>query len=127
MCFAKKQSFRLSFITLRRVFAFREKRIVTKDFTIRWRNRFFLLKKQSIAIKKRRVTVLENLNDEVKIYFNGRFREFEEITKHTLENLRKNKKTQNSNVPDKPKQPWKPAKNHPWRQQNRALFKQLSR
>ncbi len=109
------------------VFAFREKRVVADDFTIRWRNRFFLLEKQSIAIKKRRVKVLENLNDEVKIQFNGRFIEFKEITKHSLNILRTKRKETNTPIEEKPKQPWKPAHDHPWRKQNRALFKDLSR
>jgi len=73
------------------IFAFIEKRMVTNDFTIYYRNRVLLLKKQSIALKKRRVTVLENLNEEIRIRFNGRFLEFEEVTEDTLRNLRDRK------------------------------------
>jgi len=114
-------------LNLKWVFAFREERTVSKDFTLRWRNRFFLLKKQSIAIKGRRVTVLESLNDEIRIWFNGRFIEFEEITENTLQGIRNKRKK--SNLADKvgPRQPWKPPKNHPWRQQNRALFQEMRR
>jgi hypothetical protein len=109
------------------VFAFREKRTVTKDFTIRWRNRFFLLKKQSIVIKRKKVTVLENLFDEIRIQFKGRFLEFSEITKDTLLAKRRERKDKELAVHSKPKKPWKPAGNHPWRQQNRALFRSLGR
>lgn len=112
---------------LTRVFAFREKRTVARDFTIRWRNRFFLLKKQSIVIKNQRVSVLENLNDEVRIWFNGRFLEFEEITKHSLKELREKSKKTKTEIQKEPKQPWKPGPNHPWRRQNRALFQQMKR
>ena len=109
------------------IFAFREKRMVTQDFTLQWKNRVFLLKKQSIAIKKRRVTVLQNLNNEVRIWFNGRFLAFKEITKNTLKQLREKSKKTNKAVDEKPKQPWKPGADHPWRKQNRVLFQELGR
>lgn len=109
------------------VFAFREKRKVTNDFTIRWRNRFFLLKKQSIAIKRKRVTVLENLFDEIRIEFKGRYLEFNEITEDTLFAKRRERKDKELAVECKPKKTWKPAENHPWRQQNRALFRSSGR
>jgi len=109
------------------VFAFREKRVVTKDFTIRWRNRFFLLRKQSIAIKKQRVTVLENLNNDIRIWFSGRYLDFSEITEDVLLTKRKEKKEENLMENIGPKKKWKPASDHPWRKQNRALFRELSR
>lgn len=34
------------------ILAFREKRIITNDFNIYYRNRIFLLKKQSISLKR---------------------------------------------------------------------------
>lgn len=109
------------------IFAFREKRMVTNDFTIYYRNRVFLLKKQSIALKKRRVTVLENLNEEIRIWFNGRFLEFEEITEDTLNYLRDRKQNMKETIKKTSSKTWKPASNHPWRLQNRALFKELRR
>jgi len=109
------------------VFAFREKRVVTKDFTIRWRNRFFLLGKQSIAIKKQRVTVLENLNSDIRIWFSGRYLDFNEITEDVLLTKRKERKEENLLENIGPKKKWKPASDHPWRKQNRALFRELSR
>lgn len=41
-------------------FSFMETKVVTSDFTIRWKNRLFIFRKHSTAIKKQRVTVLEN-------------------------------------------------------------------
>lgn len=107
------------------VFAFREKRTVTQDFTIRWRNRFFLLEKQSVAIKNKKVTILENLHDELRIWFKDGFLEFKEITKHSLKKLREESKRSKTSVKDTPKQPWKPESNHPWRWKNKALFQEL--
>jgi len=53
----------------------------------------FLIKKPSIALKKREVTVMENLKGEVGMWFNGRFLEFEEITEHTISKRRKERKS----------------------------------
>lgn len=109
------------------IFSFRETRVVTNDFTIRWKNRFFLLRKHSIAIKKQRVTVLENLRGEIRIWFNGRFLDFREITRDALLTKRKERKEEKILENIGPKKKWKPASDHPWRKQNRALFKELSR
>lgn len=104
------------------VFAFREKRVITNDFTISWRNRVFLLNKPSIAFKRKTATVLENLNGEIKVWFNSRFLEYKEITKDTLKQLRKRKQIMKATAKKAKTKPYKPAANHPWILQNRALF-----
>lgn len=109
------------------VFAFREERVVSNDFTISFKNRVFLINKPSIALKRKRVTVLKNLKGEVKILLNNRFVEFEEITKDTLNYLRQRKQKMKATIKKKNSKTWKPASNHPWRLQNRALFKELRR
>ena len=109
------------------IFSFRETRVVTNDFTIRWKNRFFLLRKHSIAIKKQRVTVLENLKGEIRIWFNGRFLDFREITRDALLTKRKERKEEKLLDNIGPKKKWKPASDHPWRKQNRALFRELQK
>jgi len=61
------------------VFAFFEERVIASDFTISWRNCFPL--EQTIrGLKKERVTVLENLNGEIRIWGNNRLLKFREIT-----------------------------------------------
>lgn len=109
------------------VFAFREERVVSNDFTISFKNRVFLINKPSIALKRKRVTVLKNLKGEVKILLNNRFVEFEEITKDTLNYLRQRKQKMKATIKKTNSKTWKPASNHPWRLQNRALFKELRR
>lgn len=104
------------------VFAFREKRVISNDFTISWKNRTFLLNKPSIALKRRRATVLENLKGEIRISFNSRFLTFKEITKDTLNQMRKRKQLIKPADKKTSSKPWKPAANHPWVLQNRALF-----
>lgn len=109
------------------VFAFREERVITNDFTVSWRNRVFLIKNPSIALKRRRVTVMENLKGEVRIWFNGRFLEFEEITKATLREMRRKRKHVEEERKEVCSKRWKPGPTHPWRLQNKVLFEELKR
>jgi hypothetical protein len=102
-------------LDLKWVFAFREERVISNDFTISFKNRVFLINKPSIALKRKRVTVLMNLKGEVKILLNNRFVEFEEITKDTLNNLRDRKQKMKETIKKKGLKTWKPASNHPWR------------
>ena len=106
------------------VFAFRENRTVSRDFTIAWNNRAFLLARTSQALIKVSVTVLENLKGEVKIWFNNRFLEFQEITPDTLHQIRE-KRSSRKTFSSRPRIPWKPPADHPWGRQNRAVFAEL--
>ncbi len=108
------------------VFAFREKRVILNDFTISWKNRTFLLNKPSIALKRKRATVLENLKGEVKIWFNNRFLEFKEITKDTLQQIRKRNQMMKASGKKVSSKPWKPATNHPWRLQNKSFLNRIN-
>jgi len=100
------------------VFAFREERVISNDFTISFKNRVSLINKPSIALKRKRVTALENLKGEVKIWFNNRFFEFEEITKDTLRHLRQRKQKMKATIKKTNPKTRKPAFNHAWRLQN---------
>jgi len=86
-----------------------------------------LFNKSFIALKRKRVTVLKNLKGEVKILLNNRFVEFEEITEDTLNYLRDRKQKMKETIKKTSLKTWKPAANHPWRLQNRALFNELRR
>ena len=71
--------------------------------------------------------MLKNLKGEVKILLNNRFVEFEEITEDTLNYLRDRKQKMKETIKKTSLKTWKPAANHPWRLQNRALFNELRR
>lgn len=109
------------------VFAFRDERVITNDFTVFWKNRVFLINRPFITLRRRKVTVMENLKGEIRIWFNGRFLEFEEITKDTLREMRERKQHMKATKKNMCSKRWKPAPNHPWRLQNRALFNELKR
>ena len=68
---------------------------------------------------------MENLKGEVRMWFNGRFLEFEEITEHTISGRRKEREKVKEK--ERRKKKWKPASTHPWRLQNKVLFEELKR
>ncbi len=97
------------------VFAYREKRTVTGDYTIRWKNKTFLVKNKPQSIKGEKMEVVRNLKGEIRIWYNKRYLEIEEITEKTVRKLREKRKNNKSKVGKKQK--WKPSKDHPWRNQ----------
>jgi len=105
------------------VFAFRDERTISNDFSVRWNNRFFLLTNPSLSLKKGRILVVENLKGQIRICYKDRILDFKEITESTLEHIRKTIKLMKITAKkSKSKKPYKPAENHPWRTQNSALF-----
>jgi len=103
------------------VFAFREKRVISKDFTVAWSNRVFLLSRPSRALIKTQATVLEDLKGEIKIWLNNRYLEFQEITPDTLRRIRERKYSTKSTGVKLPRKIWKPPVDHPWRTEG-SLF-----
>jgi hypothetical protein len=97
------------------VFALREKRIISKDFTVSWNNRAFLLSKPSGSLIKAQVIVLENLKGEIRIWLNNRYLEFIEITAGTLRQIRTKKQSAGKTAVKLPYKIWKPPADHPWR------------
>lgn len=105
------------------VFAFRDDRTISNDFTVRWNNRFFLLTNPSLSLKRKKVMVVENLKGQIRVCIKNKILEFKEITENTLEQIRKTTKLMKATAKKtKAKKPYKPVENHPWRMQNRALF-----
>jgi hypothetical protein len=97
------------------VFALREKRTISKDFTVSWNNRAFLLSKPSGSLIKAQVIVLENLKGEIRIWLNNRYLEFTEITAGTLRQIRTKKQSAGKTIAKLPYKIWKPSADHPWR------------
>lgn len=99
------------------VFALREERTVSNDLTISWKNRTLILPKHSISLRRRRVMVIENLKDQIRIWWGNRDLEFEEVTKDTLKQRRKEQQMLLASVERKSSTPYRPAAHHPWRHQ----------
>jgi hypothetical protein len=112
------------------VFSIRDERLLSNDLTVSWKNRIFLIEKQSVILRKKRVIVLENLKGQIRIWFNDRYLEFKEITKDTLQQRRKQKKSEEMLIKNlktmfkNKKKPYKSKPNHPWRHRpfGKALY-----
>ncbi len=98
------------------VFVFKEKRKVSKDLTVRWRNRLFVLDKNQTFIRERRVTVLENLKSEIRIQAGENQLKFKEVTENDLSTIKK-RKTADFDISKLPKKQWGSSKEYPWKTQ----------
>lgn len=104
-------------INLFDIFCLREQRKVHNDWTIRYKNRLLQIADSMPAIVKPRdiVTVSERLDGSLRLTIRTSEIEFKEISQKLLK------------VED-PKyvwKPFKPAKNHPWRQSGRAFGNEM--
>jgi len=106
------------------VFVYKEKRKVSKDLTVRWRNRLFLLDKNQSFIRERRVTVLENLNSEIRIQAGENQLKFKEITDNDLSMIRK-RKTDDLDLSTLPKKQWSSSDEYPWKTENQKFLDKL--
>ena len=98
-------------LDLRAIFCFEEERVVDNDWTIRWRNRIFQIKKENRVLPpaRRKVTVQEWLDGSVHIVYKGEEIAFEEIVQKPV----REKKPEST--PGKITH-YKPLADHPWRQ-----------
>jgi hypothetical protein len=110
------------------VFAVRDERIISNGFTVAWKNRVFLLKSHSMVLKKKRVIVMQNLRGQIRIWFNNRTLDFQEITKDTLQQRRRQTRillASAKRLAKKKRTSYKPPPDHPWRHKlfGRAIYK----
>jgi transposase len=68
-------------VKLERILAFQEERVVQKDWTIRWRNRWFQLTESNrkLSLVNRKVTVCEQLDGTIVLLFGKREVAWEEL------------------------------------------------
>lgn len=106
-------------VDLDRVLSFQEERVVQKDWTLRWRNRWFQLTaaNQGLALVGRRVLICEQLDGRIRLCFQER-----ELTWRELAERPSAVKDQSTDAePNQGSKPRcgpdarKPAANHPWR------------
>ena len=91
------------------VLCFQEKRSVSKDWCVTWRNRIFQLDRrhEALALAGRQVTVREKLDGTVQLLSQGHKLHWKELAKRPQRSLAKSPVTNN--------QKWTPEANHPWR------------
>ena len=101
-------------LDLGELLCFEEPRVVRRDWTVRWRNRWFQLDRpnQGLGLVGRKITVREKLDGEIKLCREGR-----ELTCHELveEPRPAQPETQNATKKTSAKPRWRPPADHPWR------------
>lgn len=102
-------------VKLERVLSFQEERVVQKDWTIRWRNRWYQLTEanQKLALVNRKVMVCEQLDGTVVIVLGKRELAWEELPERPA-SVRPVKPPQDSGGRTKP------SAQHPWRRPYKA-------
>jgi len=100
-------------VRLERVLAFQEPRVVQNDWTIQWRNRWFQLTKenQKLALARRQILVVEQLDGQVCMLLGKRELAYDELPDRPVRRSRSAAQPQ----PAPRRKPWKPAADHPWR------------
>ena len=98
-------------------------RVVQNDYTIRWRNRTFQIGKPAHpGLRGGKVWVAVLADGSVEILFRGKRLKWREIQKATHKSTGchptpRGGMGNNPPPPPKPKKPWTPPPDHPWRQQ----------
>jgi len=98
-------------VRLERVLAYQEPRVVQNDWTVQWRGRWFQLGagERSAGLARRRVLVIEQLDGQVVILFQGRVLRHEEVPERPA-------RTEAARGPHSfNRLGVKPAANHPWK------------
>lgn len=98
-------------VKLERVLSFQEQRVVQKDWTIRWRNRWFQLSEenQKLALVNRKVIVCEQLDGTVVIVLGRRELAWQELPERPAKVRPVQQPPENSGGRKKP------SAKHPWR------------
>ncbi len=105
-------------VNLREIFCIKAKRTINNGYIVKWRGRQFIIESPSIAMRRRKVDVIEYFDGQIGIRFNGRYLEFREINEQTPAKAAKVKKPV---VEPKKKGKYIPAADHPWRRHSPSL------
>ncbi|KKL12638.1 hypothetical protein LCGC14_2533770 [marine sediment metagenome] len=106
-------------INLREIFCIKGKRTINNGYIVKWRGRVFLIENPSIAMRRRKIEVMEHFDGEIAIKFNGRYLKFREIIVPKPVQILKLEKPKSESVKKKSK--YIPPADHPWRRHNPSL------
>jgi hypothetical protein len=115
---------------LDQIFTVRSERLVSNDFTVRFKSQWFQLDKiqPKTILQKSKVTVEEYLNGKLKIRQKDSYLNFKEINKQDLETLRKERREEKTYVLTSNRTTgYVPPANHPWRKQINRDIRRLTK
>lgn len=98
---------------LNEIFTIREPRVLTNDFTLRYRNRWFQLERQqkTLVFPGNEITVVTDLGGDISLRLRRTILTYQEIPKPIFKRSKPVSK-----LVKKTTKPWVPAVDHPWRQ-----------
>ena len=102
-------------LKLEHVLCYQEERVVQNDGTVSWCNRILQLSQQrpKLRLARKRILVSELLDGTLRLTHQGRTLNWLELA------TRPERAIRSRSTPAKPKPPYKPAANHPWRGKRR--------
>ena len=106
-------------LQLDRVLVFQEERVVQKDWTVRWRNRWFQLTATNgpLGLAGKRVLVCEQLDGTIRLRYRERELEWRELAERPErpQRARATAECEEQGEPKAAKGSWTPPEDHPWR------------
>lgn len=104
-------------VQLDRVLAFQEERVVQKDWTVRWRNRWFQVTAANgrLGLAGKRVLVCEQLDGTIRLRYRERELEWRELAERPERPQRAGAEREEQGEPKDTKGSWTPPEDHPWR------------
>jgi transposase len=101
-------------LQLDRILVFQEERVVQKDWTVRWRNRWFQLTGTNgpLGLAGKRVLVCEQLDGTIRLRYRERDLQWRELAERPE---RAGTQQKEQGQPKGTKRPWTPPEDHPWR------------
>ena len=108
-------------VKLKEIFCIKAIRTITNGYTVKWRRRLFLIENPSIAMRRRKVLVMEHFDRKVTLRFNGRDLKYTEVMEQKQQ---KTSKIKTSTVkPVIKKGRYVPPPDHPWRRYDPTLHR----
>jgi transposase len=106
-------------LQLDRILVFQEERVVQKDWTVRWRNRWFQLTATNghLGLAGKRVLVCEQLDGTIRLRYRERELEWRELAEKPARPQRAwaGAECDEQGQPKATKGSWTPPEDHPWR------------
>lgn len=102
---------------LQDIFCLKAQRTITNAYTVKWKGRLFLIENPAIAMRRRKVLVMEDFQGRVRIRFNGRQLKHREVR----EQKEKARPREEREKPMRRKDRYVPPLDHPWRRHDPSL------
>lgn len=101
-------------LNLDEIFCIKEYRSISDGYTLKWKNRMFLIKDPSITMKKQRACIIQAFDRKTTIKLKDKYLSFVEITAKNLQSIARDQKSAQKLI-RKTRVYLQPKNDHPWR------------